>query len=257
MKIEVYFLFCLFAFCFCGCQSQNEKSSTALNTVELKELYEKYQEVSYDRKEASEELFLFEKSVKKLFSEEKLSNIFLDSVIKSNDIFSEKSLDGKLLISSWEVIDFGCDHSYRSLLRYKDDQFFLVEYYAGVENDLFPKEKVRKTYPFKIHMLGKSKYLVENTRLACQSERIIEFDILTVKDGVIEDSNFSENKSELFYSATRSDTIYPEFNKELKELSIPVRVPVFNEGQDTGFTKVTEERQIYKYIDGAFVLQKP
>ncbi len=218
----------------------------------LRKLHDDYKQKRSQHEEGGLKLFAFEKKLKEILENSQYLNKELFKALSENDFFTITSEDDKLILVSWEILDNGCHHSYKSFYRYKDKDILYVNYFVGKENTEFSEDN--GAYPYKVHQLNDNAYVTLNTQLVCGASRLLSSNVIQFnnKSGVICSDCF-ENSDGLYTSVTRGDTIHLKFDTATKELFYPERIPLIHEGEDTGFKKTTGKYKKLIYKKGKFV----
>ncbi|GAL64990.1 hypothetical protein [Algibacter lectus] len=239
---------------FCGTKDGETSSRTNLNedVLILRKLHDDYIQKRSQHNDGGNALFTFEEKLKEILENSHYINNDLYKALSENDFFLVKSEDDKLIFIYWEIIDYGCHHSYKSLYRYSDEDSLFVDYFAGKANIEFSEDN--GAHPYKVHKLNDSTYLTFNTQLVCSSSRLLSSKVICFNNeskGICLDC--FENSDGLYTSVGRRDTLNLKFDTVTKELFYPELTPLIHEGEDTGILKTTGKYKKLVYREGKFI----
>lgn len=247
-KIILFFLIVIN----CYACKQNEGVSNIEKNVSLKELYSRYRVIRENHENADKELFDFELALKNIFENKLLSNDSISSILKDNAVFFVKSNDGKLIIPSWEVIDSGCLHAYRSMYRYENNKKIEVDYFVCKEKH-FTEIISEMAYPYQVHILEDDNYLINSTSHVCGAHKQYSIRMLAFKNNKRIDCKNCFNGKPFFYTEIRRGLdIKPIFDSINKAIIYPELVPYLKDGEDTGFEQHSGKFKKLTYKNGVF-----
>lgn len=249
----------LFMILFTGVNFCTTKKSVLPYTLNLNEdvlilrkLHDDYKQKRAQHKEGGHTLFTFEKKLIEILENSQYLNNELFNALNENDFFTVKSEDNKLILISWEILDNGCHHSYKSFYRYKYEDSLYVNYFVGKENIEFSEDN--GAYPYKVHKLNDKAYITLNTQLVCASSRLLSSHVIHFNNksqGICSDC--FENSKGFYTNIGRRDTLNLKFDSVTKELFYPELTPLVHEGEDTGVMKTTGKYKKLVYKNGTFV----
>lgn len=218
----------------------------------LNYFYKCYENEEYDSENYDSTLFAFEKQIKNILKNYNFTNKELFESFNQNQFFTIKSNDDKLILISWEILDSGCHHSYKSLYRYRGENKNYVDYFIGIEKESFSEKN--GPYPYSLFKLKENEYLVFNVQSVCMSSRLLSSNIIYFKNefqGIC--TNCFNHNDGLYTSVWRKDTITFKFNAKTKELFYPELEPLIHEEENTGHTKTTGNYKKLIYKNGNFI----
>lgn len=237
------------------CDTKNSVAPSNFNLGEdvliLRKLHDDYKQKRAQHQEGGIALFAFEKKLKEVLENVAYLNSDLFKTLNDNDFFIITSEDDKLILMSWEILDNGCHHSYKSMYRYNNNDVLYVNYFVGKENVEFSENN--GAYPYKVHKLDDNAYVTLNTQLVCSAHRLLSSNIIhfkTKSKGICLDC--FENSDGFYTSVGRKDTLSLKFNSDTKELFYPELTPLIHEGEDTGIMKTTGKYKKLVYKKGKF-----